>query len=369
MNAKKTTLKTLSIQNCEIFIGNIEESIFQSLLSNTYKYAKKVIIVDENTHDACLEYFLTVFPELETAEIMLLPVGEENKVLEVCFQVWEALSEYKISRKDLIINLGGGVVTDMGGFIASVFKRGIDFINVPTSLLGMVDASIGGKNGIDLGPYKNQLGVFNQANYIFADTRFLSTLPEEELLYGFAEMLKHALISDKKYWQLLSLIHPKEFSKTANVADFITEAMEIKVGIVSQDLEEKNIRKSLNFGHTVGHALEGYCLQTEQPLPHGHAVALGIIAESYISFKKNLISERELMEITSCIVSKFPYVAFSSDAKLEVIELMKNDKKNHLDEILFVLLKGIGNAIFDQAIDSDLIMKSLNYIDAAYSGN
>src|SRR5690606_19825507 len=163
------------------------------LLTNDYTNSKKVILVDENTHDACLEYLLTAFDGLEDAEVMLLPAGEENKVMEVCFQVWEAMSEYGVGRRDLIINLGGGVVTDMGGFIASVYKRGVDFINIPTTLLGMVDASIGGKTGIDLGPLKNQLGVFSNPKAIYVDVTFLETLETKDVVNGYAEMLKHAL--------------------------------------------------------------------------------------------------------------------------------------------------------------------------------
>ena len=181
----------------------MELSSFPALLEESYKDVRKVSVVDENTHDFCLEYLLTAFPTLEDAEVILLPAGEENKVMEVCFQVLEALSDYGVVRSDLVITLGGGVVSDMGGFIASIYKRGLQCIHIPTSLLGMVDAAIGGKTGIDLGNFKNQIGTFYDPVAVFVDQRFLTTLPEEEWRSGFAEVLKHALISDKKEWSRL----------------------------------------------------------------------------------------------------------------------------------------------------------------------
>jgi 3-dehydroquinate synthase len=187
-------MKTLSNSQTQVEIGSITEGSL-SLVLQAYQNHNLIIIVDENTHDCCLEYMITSFPELERAEVILLPVGEENKVMEVCFQVWQAFTEYGFGRKDLVINLGGGVVTDMGGFIASIFKRGLKFINIPTSLLGMVDAAIGGKTGIDLDRYKNQLGTFSHPTHVFIDPIFLSTLPGEEIFNGYAEMLKHAASS------------------------------------------------------------------------------------------------------------------------------------------------------------------------------
>lgn len=247
-------------------------------------------MVDENTHDYCLEYLITTFPALESAEIILLPCGEENKVMEVCFQVWEALSEYGINRSDLIINLGGGVVTDMGGFIASVFKRGVAFVHIPTTLLGMVDAAIGGKTGIDMGGYKNQLGTFTMPLVTYVDTRFLATLPAEEWRNGMAESYKHALIGDQVLWNAMQL-----FEEEAREG-LIYRSAALKAQIVNRDEKERNERKLLNFGHTIGHALEGFFLLEEAAIPHGTAVAYGMIAESYLSFKRNRISEAELSE-------------------------------------------------------------------------
>ncbi|NDA98882.1 MAG: iron-containing alcohol dehydrogenase, partial [Flavobacteriia bacterium] len=249
-------MKIIKATNYQVEIGSILESSFSNVLS-AFSGHKIIIIVDENTHDNCLDYLITSFNELARAEIVLLPTGEKNKVMEVCFQVWQALTEYNVSRKDLIINLGGGMVSDMGGFIASVYKRGLKFINVPTSLLGMVDAAIGGKNGIDLEGYKNQLGTFSHPSHIFIDPLFLATLPGEEIFNGYAEMLKHALIQDKDLWLKIQKIHSEN---DLIQLDVIHSSVLIKTKIIDKDPLEGGLRKILNFGHTIGHALEGYQL-------------------------------------------------------------------------------------------------------------
>lgn len=361
-------MKQLKIDQCTIEIGSITSSSFEQLLEERYAKSRKIILVDEHTHDHCLEYLLTSFPSLEEAEVMLLPVGEENKVMEVCFQVWEAMSEYGIVRSDVVINLGGGVVTDMGGFIASIFKRGLDFINIPTSLLGMVDASIGGKNGIDLGAYKNQLGVFQHPQAIYIDPSFLHSLPEEELVSGYAEMIKHALISDKDHWKLLRQIDPIRLLKSKHFEEVIVRSVEIKAAVVNNDPKEAGERKILNFGHTIGHAIEGYCLLNE-PVKHGHAVAIGMIAESYLSFKKELISQRDLLEITNYLTQIFEYIHLDEAEKTEVLKLLKNDKKNTANEIRMVLLKQIGSSIYDCVITEKEAYEALLYIDSVYTAN
>ena len=354
-------MKTMKIEGnyCRLEIGSILEGGFQAYLK-TFENQKIVILVDENTHDYCLEYLITSFPELERAEIMLLPCGEENKVMEVCFQVWNALSDYRVGRRDLIINLGGGLVTDMGGFLASIYKRGIDFIHVPTSLLGMVDASLGGKNGIDLGPFKNQLGTFTDAVKIYIDPIFLKTLPVAELWNGYAEMLKHALIADSQLW--------KELSGISNVddlmkLDLIKRSVDIKMGIVEQDPNEKGIRKLLNFGHTIGHAIEGYCLEKEQPIAHGHAVAIGLLLESKLSNNRGLLSNSEMEEIEKQIRKYFPLITIESNEEIdELLSIMYNDKKNYEGKIHGVLIRSIGVCDFDNEFDELEIKKVLNLL-------
>ena len=341
-----------------IEIGNLAESTFQNLLSTKYPTSKKVILVDENTHDYCLEYLLTNFEELTDAEVMLLPVGEENKVMAVCFQVFEALTEYQIGRNDVIINLGGGLVSDMGGFVASIYKRGIDFINIPTSLLAMVDASIGGKTGIDLGPYKNQLGTFTDPISLFIDISFLETLPEEEIMNGYAEMLKHALILDENYWSELTTLDSLDDLLDENL---ILRSIHLKNEIVKGDPFEKNNRKKLNFGHTAGHALEGFFLDST-PISHGHAVGIGMIAETFISYKKGLLSEKEWVLIEEKLVSIFPLITFQKEDIPTLIQLMKNDKKNFDGAIKCCLLTSIGDCKIDQDITEAEIKEMFYYL-------
>ena len=343
---------------CQIENGSLIESSFQSFLNDNYASSRIVIMVDENTHDNCLEYLLTAFDQLAEAEVMLLPVGEENKVLEVCFQVWEALTEYGIGRNDLIINLGGGVVTDMGGFIAAVYKRGVDFIHIPTTLLGMVDASIGGKTAIDLGIYKNQLGVFKSPIRIYADQGFLETLPDEEILNGFAEMLKHALISSAEMWDDLKAITTLgEMKDTQRIAN----SQAVKCKSILNDPLDNGQRRKLNFGHTVGHALEGYYLDS-LALSHGHCVALGMVVESQISFAKGLLTQDELTDVSSTVCRWFTIPALEEKSFDSLILLMQNDKKNSANKILGCALKGIGNCSWNTEYSSDEIRNGLEYL-------
>lgn len=347
-----------------IEIGSLAESSFANLLQNEYGNSKKIILVDENTHDECLEYLITAFDGLEDAEVMLLPCGEENKVMEVCFQVWEAWSEYAIGRNDLVINLGGGVVTDMGGFIASVFKRGLDFIHIPTSLLGMVDAAIGGKTGIDLGNHKNQLGVFNNPVRVFVDPGFLETLPEIEKKNGFAEMLKHGLIKDREHWNTVKFITPTEDIFGVKV---ISDSIDIKNTVVLMDPFEKNERKKLNFGHTIGHAIEGFFLGEEEFIPHGYAVAIGILGESYISRRKGLLNEADFQEIEKTICAHYQIPELSLQLTDDLYNLMRNDKKNFNDQVQCVLLTGIGSCLTNQVIDKQDLISVLTYFQTIAS--
>lgn len=352
-------MKSMKIEGkyCQVEIGSILNGGFQSFLK-AFENQQILIIVDENTHDCCLEYLITSFPELERAEIMLLPNGEENKVMEVCFQVWQAFTEYKVERKDLVINLGGGVVTDMGGFIASVYKRGLTFIHIPTTLLGMVDAAIGGKNGIDLNGFKNQLGTITQPARVFVDAGFLSTLPPEEIFNGYAEMLKHALIGNAKLWEEIRHIQSEEALIQEAV---ILQSIRVKTNIIEQDPFEGGLRKKLNFGHTVGHALESYFFQST-PISHGHAVALGMIAESFISMKRGILSKEAYKDIESTIIRSFPMIELNADDVSIVISLMYQDKKNIAGQIRSCLLEGIGTCSFDHHLTEDEIGESLFHL-------
>lgn len=339
-----------------IEIGSIETSSFQKFLTDNYNQSKIVILVDENTHDCCLEYLLTTFPdELTDAEIMLLPAGEENKVMEVCFQIFEALSEYKIGRKDLIINLGGGVVTDMGGFIAAIYKRGINFINIPTSFLAMIDAAIGGKVGIDLGELKNQLGTFYFPEKTYIDPIFLKTLSKTHKINGLAEALKAGVIYDSKLWK--DLCELEKVDKAFSL-EMLERIVNVKKTIVSNDPMEIGERKILNFGHTVGHAIEGYFLN-ENPIHHGHAVAIGMVLEAYISVLMEKITTNEYSEVQSAIFKWFPMISIQQEMIPALIELMRHDKKNEKGEINMALINGIGSCSFGIPVSESIIEKAL----------
>ena len=322
------------------------------------KPSKIFILVDENTHNHCLPILL---PNLETEahfEVIEIEAGEENKNIETATQLREIFSEMEADRKSLLINLGGGVITDMGGFVASTYKRGFKFINIPTTLLSMCDASIGGKTGIDHQYLKNIIGTFALPEGIFFYPKFLETLKFEELRSGFAEMLKHGLIADAEHWNELSSL---DKITPESVSPFIIRSMEIKNNVVSQDFKEENIRKTLNFGHTIGHAVESLFLKKGNLIPHGEAVALGMICETHLAFLCGLID----VEVSSVIISKikrlFPYIDISEFKNAAIMDLMFNDKKNQDGNINFSLINGIGICLFDQKLSAEQIILTLNF--------
>lgn len=356
-------LFTVDADGYSIEIGSLLDSSFEFLMTENYSDAKKIIVVDENTNEFCLDYLITNFDSLKEAEIILIPAGEENKLLDICAQVWLTWDEYKISRSDVVINLGGGMITDIGGFMASLYMRGIDFINIPTSLLSMVDASVGGKTGVDHGGVKNLIGVFSNPKSVFVDPLFLNTLPEGEFYSGFAEMLKHGLIVSPTHWHELSELN--DVQQEINL-EHIYSSIVIKNEIVNRDPFEKDERKKLNFGHTIGHALESYFLDKD-PISHGYAVILGVLCESFISFKRNYITIEEFSEIERVIVKNYQLIDLSSEDYNEIIRFMKSDKKNRHNKILGVLLIGIGEAITNKEYSTDEISAAFDYLNRVYS--
>lgn len=318
-------------------------------------YSKIFVLVDENTNEHCLPYFLSNLPTEIEIEIIEIETGEENKNMYTCIDLWHTLIDLEADRKSILLNLGGGVITDIGGFVASTFKRGIDFINIPTTLLAMVDASIGGKNGVDLGNLKNQIGVINEPKSVVILSKFLETLPSNQMRSGLAEMLKHGLIYDKLYWDKLKNLNDLN---TDDLDILIKQSIEIKNEIVSQDLKENGIRKALNFGHTLGHAIESYCLESEDKnlLLHGEAIAIGMILESHISYQSNLISKDEYAEIKYIITDVFEKIQFNESDIQNIINLLVFDKKNEFGNIQFTLLNKIGESKINQIVDESLIL-------------
>lgn len=346
-------MQTISATNYSIFFNEKSyEFLAEVLVPN--RYSKIFILVDENTATHCLPTFLANLATEITIEIIELEAGESHKNIETCLQLWHSLTELGGDRKSILINLGGGVISDIGGFVACTFKRGIDFINVPTTLLAMVDASIGGKNGVDLGNLKNQIGIIREPKAVLVLPEFLTTLPANEMRSGLAEMLKHGLIYDKEYWNKFKNLSDLN---TEDLNILIHQSIQIKNDIVSEDLTENGIRKSLNFGHTLGHAIESYFLENDlkTPLLHGEAIAIGMILESYISKEKKLLTNEEYHEIKYIIKDIFETVNFSQTDIKSCIDLLIFDKKNEFGKVQFALLNGIGAIKINQECDNDLI--------------
>ncbi len=323
-------------------------------------YSKIVVIVDSNTHEHCLSVVLSALGTSTAIEVIEITPGEENKTIQTCSGVWDALADLNADRKGLVINVGGGVVTDLGGFVASTFKRGMDFINIPTSLLAMVDASVGGKTGVDLGNLKNLIGVINNPQLVLIDTGFLATLPKIEMRSGLAEMYKHGLIASEVYWKQLSDL------STMTIEDLNTliyDSILIKNQVVLKDPTEQSIRKTLNYGHTLGHAIESYCLpHTDlETLLHGEAIAIGMILESYISTKITGLPQTQFDQINNVLSEMYDAVDFSKNDIEHIIELLKHDKKNANGKVKFVLLECIGKGIIDQEVPNELIYEAFDF--------
>lgn len=321
------------------------------------KYSNIFLLVDSNSNEYCSTRFLPLLATDKTIEVIEIEDGESEKSITTCVELWSILTELGGDRKTLMINLGGGVITDIGGFVASTFKRGIDFIHIPTTLLAMVDASIGGKNGVDLGNLKNQIGVINVPKMILIDTKYLSTLPQNQMRSGLAEMLKHGLIFDADYWSEFRELSTIDFS---DFDALIYRSVEIKNEIVMQDPTENGIRKALNFGHTLGHAIESYFLENEnkKTLLHGEAIAIGMILESYISWQKKLLTAAEYLEIKNIIGAIFEKIDFEENDLNPILDLLIHDKKNEYGKIQFVLLDKIGSVKINQEVENELIIKS-----------
>lgn len=345
----------------EVIKNSVEQGGAADLVSEFLKgrkYSKIFILTDENTRENCISLIVPAVDALNEAEILEIEPGEASKTLAVAEQLWNVMNELGADRYSLLINLGGGVVTDLGGFVASVYKRGIDYVHIPTSLLAQVDAAIGGKNGIDMGPVKNVIGTFSEPAITIIDSEFLRTLSTRELLCGLAEMAKHALVVDARYWKS---IKAKSYRKIEHFLALIPRSVQIKQAIVANDSHEMGERKILNFGHTIGHAVEGFALESAMDLKHGEAVAVGIICETHISWKRGWLSKAELEEISTFFLKHFTHVKFAIEQHERVLELMRHDKKNRGGSIRMSLLKGIGKCKTDVEVNAVEVMRALKY--------
>jgi 3-dehydroquinate synthase len=326
------------------------------------QYSQHFILMDENTQQFCLPVLQKEVPDLATAVRISVYAGEEHKTLQAAEYVWKRLTEEKADRNAVLINLGGGMMTDLGGFAASAYKRGIDFIHVPTTLLAQVDAAIGGKNGIDFMNYKNQIGVFRQPAAIFVHEDFLKTLPHEQVLSGFAEVVKHALLVGGKLWER---IHSMETLQDVQWTEIITESMAVKLAVVEEDPRERHIRKVLNFGHTIGHAIESLLISRGQQTYHGHCIGAGMIGELMLSARCCGLNEEKCGEVILFIQKHFPRLSLDAADLDALIDLMKQDKKNAAGIIRMVLLRKIGRPVIDVETDEMTIREVLKAMTAS----
>ncbi|PBQ32267.1 3-dehydroquinate synthase [Sphingobacteriaceae bacterium] len=335
-----------------IFTGKDTFKFLNAFLAKN-SYSSYFILCDENTLQHCLPLLITSCPKLAPAEIIEIEAGETSKSLEFSANIWQTLIENNADRNSLLINLGGGVVSDLGGFTASVYKRGIDFINVPTSLLAMADASVGGKNGIDFLNLKNVIGTFAQPKAVFVYTDFLDTLSERHFQNGLAEIYKIALISDKKFWQQLKVgLDPQTLCN---------KSIDLKNKLVLKDPFDRGIRNILNFGHTIGHALEALLLGSKNELLHGEAIIIGMMLESHIAFQKKLLGKTEFTELVSLFREHFTMLPIHDLTLQSILTHIKNDKKSLKNKFRFALIDKIGSCKINVEVTEAQIKKSFEY--------
>ena len=340
------------------FTHNICKELNKRLLSAVYD--KLFILTDENTARLCYDK-LAECRVLEGAKKIVTGASDVHKNVKALCHVWDELSQGGGTRKSLLLNLGGGMVTDLGGFAASTFKRGIRFINIPTTLLSMVDASVGGKTGINYSGLKNEIGVFCNALSVYVDTTFLTTLDNQNIRSGYAEMLKHGLISTPSHWARLicfDISHPD----MTELQELVQMSVEVKQQVVLADPTEKGMRKALNFGHTLGHAFESLALEQNRPVLHGYAVAWGMIGELYLSRIRKHFPATTMLQTIQFI--KEHYGIFTYDCKMydRLYELITHDKKNADGKIRCTLLGDIGQLALDEVLKKEDIFETLDYI-------
>lgn len=321
-----------------------------SFLKNLLQGQEAVILCDLNTRQ-CLEYLYSACPAAERLPVIEMPAGEGSKTLKTCEMVWYQLTEHGTDRNTVLINVGGGVVTDLGGFVASTYMRGVRFVHIPTSLLGMVDAAIGGKTGVDFGGLKNMIGLFSRPAAVIVDSYFLKSLPSVQYRNGLAEVLKHAFISDP---ELLSMMEENE-------DELISRSIQVKMEVVQRDEFESGERKKLNFGHTIGHAIESHLLDTEREVLHGEAVAAGMIIESFLSNRISGLAKAELSSICEVVDSVFSRIELNRSDWSSIKQLLLFDKKNSNGTVRFVLLKSIGHAVTDHAVTEQLLDDAFHF--------
>lgn len=341
-----------------IISENLERDLVNAIAE--CEHDRIFILTDTTTHEKCLPK-IQDFLSLKGAQPIIIKPGDTHKNLDTLAEVWTALGMGGATRHSLMINLGGGMVTDLGGFAASTFKRGIDFINIPTTLLAMVDASVGGKTGINFGGLKNEIGVFSDSRFVIINTQFLDTLDQENICSGYAEMLKHGLISDEKHWAELvnfNLAQPD----LAQLQRMVADSIKVKERIVEIDPHEHGIRKALNLGHTMGHAFESFAMKHNRPILHGYAVAYGLVCELYMSARKTSFPTDRMHQTVRFIIDNYGRFPFTCDDYAELVELMRHDKKNTSGVINFTLLGNVGDIRINQTATKEEIEEAMDFL-------
>lgn len=355
----KLTLNKNDMSEQQVVICKDLKTELQDFLSSL-SYDKLFLLTDTNTQAKCYP-LLKDIPAIREASLLTVEAGDMHKNLEQMALIWEHLCTHGASRNSLLINLGGGMITDMGGFAGATFKRGIRTVNIPTTLMASVDAAVGGKTGINFHGLKNEIGSFYPPLAVFIDSEFLRTLDRDNLLSGYAEMIKHGLISSMDTYasvMLFDLDRPMDY---AFLNRLVAQSVVVKERIVAEDPKEKGIRKALNFGHTVGHAIESLSFRKGTPLLHGHAVAAGLISELYLSYKLCGFPMEKLSQVVYYIKEYYPAFHFDCSDYDTLYELMTHDKKNEGGVINFTLLAGVGEVRINQAVSKEKIIESLDF--------
>ena len=340
-----------------VISGNLERDLVSAI--SECEHDRIFVLTDETTQQLCWPKIKN-FKALKDCTPIIIKATDTHKNLDTLAEVWQALSNGGATRHSLMINHGGGMVTDLGGFAASTFKRGIDFINIPTTLLAMVDASVGGKTGINFGGLKNEIGVFSDSRFVIINTQFLDTLDHDNICSGYAEMLKHGLISDERTWAELvtfDLEHPD----LSQLQRMVAESIKVKERIVEADPHEHGIRKALNLGHTMGHAFESFAMRRGTPILHGYAVAYGLISELYMSARKTAFPTDRMHQTVRFIRENYGTFNITCDDYPTLIELMHHDKKNTSGIINFTLLGNVGDIRINQTANEEEIKEALDF--------
>ena len=344
------------MSNTITYTNSADSTLAQWLSEN--RYDKVFVLMDTNTRECARPLIQNTLQQCDAVEI-ILPPEDENKNIESLMYIWERLSEDGATRHSVLINLGGGVITDIGGFAAATFKRGIAYVNIPTTLLAMVDASIGGKTGINFRNLKNEIGAFNSPALTIFDMAFLRTLDRANLCSGYAEMIKHGLISSREYW---SELMNHDLASLDGVEDLVRESIDVKSNVIEQDPCEKGLRKILNFGHTFGHAIESYLLQNGTPVLHGYAVVWGMVGELYISCQRYNFPKDVFAQTAAYIRNHYDSCPISEEHADEIYQLMLHDKKNKNGQINCVLLRDIGQNELDQQLSLEDVREILEIV-------